>query len=151
MHAVKQKAGTTTNAVDETWPMKSERVKSITDGLTKTLLVAESTNRNSAPAGTNTEWARRTYWAYSWGNALASQTTPQDRTLLGDYGKCSAIPDGAEPNTGQSLRACMSGWYSLHPGGMNGVMCDGSVQFIQFDMDKQIWATMGSVDDAGVY
>ena len=151
MHAVKQKAGTTTNAVDETWPLKSERVKSITDGLTKTLLVAESTNRNSAPAGTNTEWARRTYWAYSWGNALASQTTPQDRTLLGDYGKCSAIPDGAEPNTGQSLRACMSGWYSLHPAGMNGVMCDGSVQFIEFDMDKQIWATMGSIADGGVY
>ena len=151
MHAVKQKAGTTTNAVDETWPLKSERVKSITDGLTKTLLVAESTNRNSAPAGTNTEWARRTYWAYSWGNALASQTTPQDRTLLGDYGRCSATPDGAEPNTGQSLRACMSGWYSLHPAGMNGVMCDGSVQFIEFDMDKQIWATMGSIADGGVY
>ncbi|MFM7207818.1 MAG: DUF1559 domain-containing protein [Planctomycetaceae bacterium] len=151
MHAVRQKPGSTTSAVDETWPLKSERIKAISDGLTKTLLVAESTNRNSAPAGANTEWARRTFWAYSWGNFLSSQTTPQDRTLLGDYGKCSAIPDGAEPNTGTNLRACMSGWYSLHSGGMNGVMCDGSVQFIEFTMDKQIWAVMGSIADDGVY
>lgn len=151
MHAVKQKTGSTTNAVDETWPMKSERTKSIKDGLSKTLLVAESTNRNTLPSGNNTEWARRTYWAYSWGNSLASQTTPQDRTLWGDYGKCSAIPDGAEPNTGMSLRACMSGWYSLHPGGMNAVMCDGSVSFLEFTMDKQAWAVLGSIDDGGVY
>jgi len=151
MHAVKQKTGSTTNAVDETWPLKSERIKSVTDGLSKTLLVAESTNRNTAPSGNNTEWARRTYWAYSWGNFLASQTTPQDRTLLGDYGRCTAIPDGAEPNTGASNRACMSGWYSLHSGGMNGVTCDGAVQFIDFGMDKQAWAVLGSVADEGIY
>jgi len=113
--------------------------------------VAESTNRNTAPSGNNTEWARRTYWAYSWGNFLASQTTPQDRTLLGDYGRCTAIPDGAEPNTGASNRACMSGWYSLHSGGMNGVTCDGAVQFIDFGMDKQAWAVLGSVADEGIY
>ncbi len=151
MHAVRQKPSTTTNAVDETWPLKSERIKGVKDGLSKTMLVAESTNRNTSPSGNNTEWARRTYWAYSWGNFLASQTTPQERTLLGDYGKCSATPDGAEPNTGTSNRACMSGWFSLHPGGMNSVMCDGSVQFVEFSMDKQTWAVMGSIDDGGVY
>ncbi|MFM9011598.1 MAG: DUF1559 domain-containing protein [Planctomycetota bacterium] len=151
MHAVKQKTGSTTNAVDETWPLKSERIKAVTDGLSKTLLVAESTNRNTAPSGNNTEWARRTYWAYSWGNFLASQTTPQERTLLGDYGRCTATPDGAEPNTGTSNRACMSGWYSLHSGGMNGATCDGAVQFIDFGMDKQVWAVMGSVADEGIY
>ena len=151
MHAVRQKPGTTTNAVDETWPLKSERIQAVKDGLSKTMLVAEATNRNTAPSGNNTEWARRTYWAYSWGNFLASQTTPQERTLLGDYGRCTATPDGAEPNTGTNNRACMSGWFSLHPGGMNAVMCDGSVQSVAFDMDKQVWAVLGSIDDGGVY
>lgn len=104
--AVKQKAAGATGAMDETWPLKRKQVKSITDGLSKTLLVAKSTNRKSAPARVNTEWARRT---------------------------------------------CMSGWHSGHRGGINGVMRDGSVQFIEFDMDQQIWAVMGSVADQGVY
>ena len=149
MHAVRQDP--TTRRIDETFALHPGKVKAITDGLSKTLLVAESTNRNTAPANGNTEWGRRSFWAFSWGNFTSSQTVPQDRTLLGDYGKCTAIPDGAEPNTGTSFRACMSGWYSLHPGGMNGVMCDGSVQFTEFAIDKQTFAVMGSIADGGVY
>jgi len=34
---------------------------------------------------------------------------------------------------------------------MNGVMCDGSVQFIEFSIDKQTWAVMGSIADGGTY
>jgi prepilin-type processing-associated H-X9-DG protein len=45
----------------------------------------------------------------------------------------------------------MSGWFALHPGGMNGVMCDGSVQSIEFEIDRQVWAVMGSIADDGVY
>ena len=149
MHAVRQDP--TSNTIDQSFPLKPERVKAIADGLTKTLLAAESTNRNTSPSGSNREWGRRSYWAHSFGNYTSSQTLPQDRTLLGDYGKCSAIPDGAEPNTGNSNRACMSGWFALHPGGINGVMCDGSVQFFDLAMDKQTWAVMGSIADGGVY
>jgi prepilin-type processing-associated H-X9-DG protein len=45
----------------------------------------------------------------------------------------------------------MSGWFSLHPNGINGVMGDGSVQYIDLTMDKQAWAVMGSIADGGVY
>jgi prepilin-type processing-associated H-X9-DG protein len=44
----------------------------------------------------------------------------------------------------------MSGWFALHPAGMNGVMCDGSVTFINFDVDLKMFATMGSIADEGI-
>jgi prepilin-type N-terminal cleavage/methylation domain-containing protein len=62
MHAVRQDP--TTRRIDETFALHPEKVKAITDGLSKTLLVAESTNRNTAPANGNTEWGRRSFWAF---------------------------------------------------------------------------------------
>jgi prepilin-type N-terminal cleavage/methylation domain-containing protein/prepilin-type processing-associated H-X9-DG protein len=149
MHAVKHRSGPS-GGVDEGWPLRRERVREITDGMSKTLLVAESTNRNSQPDATNTQFGRRTLWAYSWGNFLASQTMPQERTLFGDYFRCVQAK-GAAPNVDQSNRACHSGWFALHTNGMNGVMCDGSVQFIDFSIDPQVWAVMGSIADGGAY
>jgi pectin methylesterase-like acyl-CoA thioesterase len=37
------------------------------------------------------------FWAFSWGNFTSSQTVPQDRTLLGNYGKCTAIANDSGP------------------------------------------------------
>jgi prepilin-type N-terminal cleavage/methylation domain-containing protein len=150
MHAVRQKPGAP-GQVDRSWPLVPEGIKNITDGTSNTLLIGESTNRNTIPNGNNTEFARRTLWAYSWGNYSSSQTTPQDRTLWGDYGRCTAIGEGAEPYTGTSQRACMSGWHALHTAGMNTTNCDGSVQFVSFEIDLKLWATMGSIADEGVY
>ena len=105
MHAVRQDP-TPPHAIDQTFLLKPERIKTIADGTSKTLLIGESTNRNSIPSGANTEFARRSLWAYSWGNYSSSQTTPQARTLWGDYGRCTATETGTwEPNTldGQPL------------------------------------------------
>jgi prepilin-type N-terminal cleavage/methylation domain-containing protein len=150
MHAVRQKPNAP-GQVDRSWPLTTEGIKNISDGTSTTLLAGESTNRNTKPDGTNLEWSRRTLWAYSWGNYACSQTTPQDRTLWGDYGRCTAISEGTEPYTGQSNRACMSGWYSNHTDGMNSVYCDGSVPYINFSIDLQVFATLGSIADDGVY
>jgi prepilin-type N-terminal cleavage/methylation domain-containing protein/prepilin-type processing-associated H-X9-DG protein len=149
MHAVKQKAGSTL-VVDDGWPLRRERIRDIVDGMTHTLLVAESTNRNSQPDATNTEFGRRTLWAYGWGNFLSSQTLPQERTMYGNYYRCVQAK-GAEPNVDQSNRACHAAWFALHPSGMNGVMCDGSVRFIGFDIDPRTWAVMGSIADGETY
>jgi prepilin-type N-terminal cleavage/methylation domain-containing protein/prepilin-type processing-associated H-X9-DG protein len=142
MHAV------WTNKQSPPLPMelRQEALKAITDGTTNTILAAESTNV-FAP--------RRSFWAYTWGNAVASQPTPYAGTLLGDWCRCSPSgANGCSPATGvvygTSNRACMSGWYSGHPNGMNSVMCDGSVNFISWDIDMDTFIVMGSIADEGV-
>ncbi len=127
--------------------LRPEKIKSISDGTSKTLLVGESTNLFKR---------RRTFWAYTWGNAIMSQPTPKAETLLGDWCKCSnpgatgtgtAIcgPGATGPNYGESNRACMSGWYSRHVGGMNAVFCDGSGRFYNFDVDLPTFVAIGSI------
>lgn len=132
--------------------LQQEPLKAITDGTTKTMLAAESTNIFSP---------RRTFWAYTYGNGVLSQPTPYAGTLLGDWCRCS--PSGAA-NTGAtecpqgatgvaygtSNRACMSGWFSGHPSGMNMVMCDGSVDFMSWDTDMDVFVVKGSIADEDI-
>jgi prepilin-type N-terminal cleavage/methylation domain-containing protein/prepilin-type processing-associated H-X9-DG protein len=143
LHAVVRKGAT-----PHAW-LRQERMKDITDGTTKTLLVAESTN-TFAP--------RRTFWAYTYGNGSLSQPTPYAPTLYGDWCRCSpngaagtgadVCPGGATGTAyGTSNRACMSGWFSGHPSGMNAGMCDGSVNFVSWDIDLDTFAVMGSIAD----
>jgi prepilin-type N-terminal cleavage/methylation domain-containing protein/prepilin-type processing-associated H-X9-DG protein len=121
--------------------LRPERIKNITDGTTKTMLIGESTNVLAQ---------RRTLWAYTHGNYVLSQPTPHAPTLLGDYCRCS--PSGTSGCTnatgvayGASNRACMSGWFSNHSGGMNTAYCDGSVSFLSFDIDLNIFVALGSI------
>ncbi len=119
--------------------LRKESFKDITDGTSKTLLAAESTNIFPR---------RRTFWAYTWGNYLLSQTLPQPRTISGDYFACRDLGEVSTPNTpitGRSFRACMSAWYSGHQGGMNAEFCDGSGRWIPFDIDRNVFAAMGSI------
>jgi prepilin-type N-terminal cleavage/methylation domain-containing protein/prepilin-type processing-associated H-X9-DG protein len=129
--------------------LKQEPLKAITDGTTKTLLAAESTN---------TFARRRTFWAYTFGNYVLSQPTPYAGTLYGDW--CRCIPPNADTATcgnsstgityGTSNRACMSGWFSGHPSGMNIGMCDGSVDFMSWDIDLNAFVVMGSIADEDI-
>jgi prepilin-type N-terminal cleavage/methylation domain-containing protein/prepilin-type processing-associated H-X9-DG protein len=137
MHAILAKGASVPNG----YVLRLEKIKDITDGTTNTLLVGESTNLYTR---------RRTFWAYSWGNYLLSQTTPHAPTLWGDFCRCS--PPGTAGCTsatgvayGTSNRACHSGWFSNHPDGMNAAYCDGSVSFLSFDIDLLIFAGIGSI------
>jgi prepilin-type N-terminal cleavage/methylation domain-containing protein/prepilin-type processing-associated H-X9-DG protein len=137
VHAV-PKPGSPLESQPNGW-LRRERVKDIIDGTTKTLLVGESTNTVSP---------RRTFWAWTWGNYLLSQPTPYAQTLWGNMDRCLTVPD-----PGVSNRACHSGWFSNHAGGMNAAMCDGSVDFISFDIDLHTFACLGSIagnDGAGI-
>jgi prepilin-type N-terminal cleavage/methylation domain-containing protein len=116
--------------------LKPESYSKITDGMSKTILLGEQTNRYNR---------RRTFWAYTFGNYILSQAIPQSRIFNGDFHECSKItglPGGPAP--------CMWSWYSNHPGGMNIQKCDGSGSWLSFDIDVIVFSSLGSVAGAEV-
>ena len=120
--------------------LRPETMKDIVDGASKTLLVAESTNRHPP---------RRPAWAYTFGTYAMAQTVNQDRALWGDYDRCTAVGESTTlniANSGKSGRVCKGSWGSGHPSGMNAVRCDGSATFIAWDVDLFTFAAMGSID-----
>ena len=114
-----------------TYNLRPESMKDILDGASKTILVGESTNIYNR---------RRTFWAFTFGTYVLSQTVPFAAILNGDYDKCIALPD-----YGVNYRACKAGWFSNHPGGMNIQMCDGSGTYLSFDVELNVFAAMGSI------
>jgi prepilin-type N-terminal cleavage/methylation domain-containing protein/prepilin-type processing-associated H-X9-DG protein len=108
-----------------------ESIGDIEDGSSNTLLVGESTTRTSP--------TYRTLWAYSYAFYSLSSTTPQARTLSGDYERCRAA--GGE---GLSL-PCRRGWGSFHSGGLNFLFCDGAVRFLDQGMDMPLLADLGTI------
>jgi prepilin-type N-terminal cleavage/methylation domain-containing protein/prepilin-type processing-associated H-X9-DG protein len=109
----------------------AESLATIEDGSSNTLMVGESTTRTGLPY--------RTLWAYSYAFYSLSSTTPQARTLWADYDRCrSAGGDGL------SL-PCRRGWGSLHAGGLNFLLCDGAVRFIDRGIDVRLFADLGTI------
>jgi prepilin-type N-terminal cleavage/methylation domain-containing protein/prepilin-type processing-associated H-X9-DG protein len=107
-----------------------EKITSITDGTSNTLLVGEYY--------TATTPRRTTFWAYSYTAYSLSEwdigpvNTPnvgQPRCLLADFDKCVAIGG----NGGSD--ACKRAWGSFHTGVINFVFCDGSVHPISTNID----------------
>jgi prepilin-type N-terminal cleavage/methylation domain-containing protein/prepilin-type processing-associated H-X9-DG protein len=125
-------------------------MKSITDGTSKTLLVGEYTNTDYN--------RRRSFWAFTYAQYAMSQTVAQPRIFMSSYcggtgtqcgaGGCLGLGESGTPNGPTSStagRVCKRSWWSFHPGGMNTVMCDGSGGFVSFDIDLNLFASMGSI------
>ena len=113
------------------WGYGVESFSDITDGTSSTLMVGEST--------TSSNLARRTFWAYSFAYYSQSGVTSQQRTLWGDYDRC-VQSDGV----GAEI-PCKRQWGSFHSGGMNFMFCDGTVHFIQTDIDLDLLAGMATI------
>ncbi len=125
----------------------AERIATIQDGTSNTFLVGEYL--------TTTSQTHRAFWAYSyweWSLSAASkgpinshgiyQTAPY--ILLPDFDACAKL----EKNTSSS--ACKRGWSSLHLGGINFVLCDGSVRTVSRNIDMTLFehlTTIGAGDD----
>jgi prepilin-type N-terminal cleavage/methylation domain-containing protein/prepilin-type processing-associated H-X9-DG protein len=101
---------------------RAERIASITDGTSNTLMVGEY--------ATKTHWSRRTYWAYAYTSYNESCVTfAQSRTLIPDFDLCNNTPPGGS-------NQCKRAWGSFHAGGMiNFALCDGSVRGISPNVD----------------
>jgi hypothetical protein len=59
--------------------------------------------------------------------------------LLDDYDECALLGGSTSPN------ACKRSWSSKHPGGFHFSVCDGSVGFINANIDIYVLAGMASM------
>jgi prepilin-type processing-associated H-X9-DG protein len=115
-------------------------MKHITDGASKTMLVGEYTNIDNRPRGS--------FWAYTYASYALSQTVAQARVFMAEYNRCIALGESGTigaPNYSTGGRVCKRSWWSMHPGGMNVAMCDGSSDFVSFDINLLLFASMGSI------
>jgi prepilin-type processing-associated H-X9-DG protein len=134
--------------VGDDWNLKHQRIskfKKISDGLSKTLLASETVQ------GRNGDLRGFTWWGWSAGFetfAAPNASTP-DYLQIKDYCKPT---DPNPPCAGQTGANTMkAGARSRHPGGVNAVMCDGSVQFIVDDVDLATWRAASTTKGDEVY
>jgi prepilin-type N-terminal cleavage/methylation domain-containing protein len=134
-------------------PLSPCKLKHITDGASKTMLIGEYTNTDFS--------RRRTMWALTYSSYALSQTSDQPRIFMAKYcganggptcpdspGSCTGTGESGtvgQPNTSTGHKVCKRSWWSMHPNGMNVVRCDGSSDFISFDIDLRQFAAMGSI------
>jgi prepilin-type N-terminal cleavage/methylation domain-containing protein/prepilin-type processing-associated H-X9-DG protein len=119
-----------------------ERVSSITDGLSNTIAVGECTFTDVT--------RRATFWAYTYASYNQSSFSLESRTLGTSYNKCWK-PDGVHAGgVGGDDNTCKRGWGSGHTGGMNILMCDGSVRFLSFNVDVTILAALATISNGEV-
>jgi len=95
-----------------------EKLTSIIDGTSNTLMVGECTFLDVT--------RRATFWAYTYASYNQSSVSDSSATLTNRYNQCAALnPDG------YGDQMCKRSFGSNHTNGMNFVMGDGSVRFIQ--------------------
>jgi prepilin-type N-terminal cleavage/methylation domain-containing protein len=107
----------------------SERIATITDGTSNTLMVGEYT--------TKTVERRTTFWAYAYTSFALSNATPDSLTLIPDYQRCATRGDD---------NPCKRAWGSFHPGGtIQWVKCDGSIYSFSPNIDLNVYWAMATI------
>ncbi|MFN0054713.1 MAG: DUF1559 domain-containing protein [Planctomycetales bacterium] len=118
--------------------LRTERLDDVIDGASQTLLVGEYASK---PCGADPVCNRTTFWAYTYTSYNQSSACPEcgDRTMQPDYAGCLSGPGAGFNN------ACKRGWGSFHTGGVHFVLCDGSVRFINSNIDRTTFGNMATI------
>jgi prepilin-type N-terminal cleavage/methylation domain-containing protein/prepilin-type processing-associated H-X9-DG protein len=108
----------------------------ITDGTANTILIGES------KPGEHDHLAQNAWWDFNGGQAHCTTIIP-----INHY---SGIVDWCNPSTWLNMRGNWNvswGFKSNHPGGTNFCFADGSVHFIQQNIDHRIYQLLGCRND----
>jgi prepilin-type N-terminal cleavage/methylation domain-containing protein/prepilin-type processing-associated H-X9-DG protein len=114
--------------------LSPERMGSITDGTSNTIVVGERATR--------TRERRTTMWANSFNLYSCSGAFPQSATLLNDYDACALVAS--------DIAQCKYGWGSFHTGVINFLWGDGHVQPIQTTINMQVFVAVATIANGEV-
>jgi prepilin-type N-terminal cleavage/methylation domain-containing protein/prepilin-type processing-associated H-X9-DG protein len=103
-----------------------EKLTSVTDGTSNTLMVGENTFRDVT--------RRATFWAYTYASYNQSSIYPESRILNNSYNDCWRAFGGGT-TVSNADHVCKRAFGSNHAGGVNFVMGDGSVRLIANGVD----------------
>jgi prepilin-type processing-associated H-X9-DG protein len=115
---------------DNNGALSGERLQSILDGTSNTLMIGERV--------TTTHIRRTTFWADSFNLYSLSGAYPDSATLLPDYDACGRIVS--------DIAQCKYGWGSTHTGGINFVLCDGHVTVITNSINMQVFLALATIN-----
>jgi prepilin-type processing-associated H-X9-DG protein len=115
-----------------------ERIPTISDGTSNTLLVGEYYNIDVP--------RRSTFWAYTYTSYNQSSISTFSGMLTNRYNECAArmVALGRDDNI------CKRGFGSSHTNGLNFVMADGSVRFVNYGVDMNMLAAAATMQGGEV-
>jgi len=118
-------------------------IKRITDGSTNTFLVGERFFGELLDPGTGDTFFTQAFWAGIPG--------PSSNQLACFAGHLTAFVKYREQIKAPMINGHIYGFNSYHPGGVQIVLCDGSVRFFSEDADNELIEYMVRLDDAQVF
>ncbi len=122
------------------------KVAGITDGTSNTLAMMEMRQTPSPNTGNVTDRRARLWNDDSACYQISTHFGPNSR--LPDYGVCfndlgRSLPCINDTNSANALSFYM-GARSRHPGGVNGLLCDGSVHFFKDTINLGVWQALST-------
>jgi prepilin-type processing-associated H-X9-DG protein len=128
------------------------RMTDVSDGTSNTLLASEGiirTNGTSAWGELGGVWGGGLHGSYGFSTYQQPNTSVPDRVYTCKQASMPGAPNSAPCESGNT--AGLSGRWnfarSYHSGGVNAVMGDGSVRFVQNSIDLQTYRAMGTRAD----
>jgi len=132
---------------------RGARIRDITDGTSQTLIVVEHLT------GTKFDlrgwfWGMQPGWSHVYTELTPNSSNP-DISNSRDCNEATNLPDmnlPCFPDDGPSPgRNRTAGARSRHPGGVNALLCDGSVHFIIDSVSITVWRSLGTIAGGEVF
>ena len=111
--------------------LKPERMASITDGTSNTLVLTEYHTR--------TMNRFRAFWGYGRNQYAFAAAMPPLATRIPDYDEC------ARQLAGDVSAICRRSFASFHSNGANALFGDGSVRFLNFSLNGRVFMAMATI------
>ncbi len=125
---------------DSTKRQQAFGIASITDGTSRTLMVAELVQ------GHGHDLRGFSWWAFGSGFMAYLAPNTNEPDVMQDATYCNSTHPRNPPCIGPHTQSMPMTWAarSRHPGGVGAAMCDGSVDFFSENIDINVWRAMST-------